>query len=157
MTGNNLEMHKITNKISNIKIQYSLIIIIILISLDKYGKLLYLTFSLFYPCLSTYQCLIKGGNYLQWTYFWLLILSLRLIELLLENTLLNMTFQCYYYVKLIGSSYLYRRIELAEIFFKSYSKEINNTLKTIESFQDSGLNFYIYMKKIKTLNKQYFN
>lgn len=151
----NESFSKKLDKISNIKYRYIVLLVSLIIGIDHSGKLIYYFFNATYPCYNTYISLIKGENYTQWVYYWIIVLFLRCFEFWLEYFFMLFTFGYFYYFKLFFCFLLIRNQILAETLYHVMSDYLKLLMIKIDNMKNSNFNIINYLKNIKNLNKMF--
>jgi len=150
------QVRDLMNSFKTIKFSYIVSAGIILSSLDFSGRLLYIVFNILFPCKKTYFSIVKGENYMLWSYYWMIVLSVKIIEIWLESILMFLTFNYYFYFK-SGFFYLiYKNIWVTEKIFLYFQEMLFQHRELVYYMQDGVVSFMSKLKMIKTLNKLNF-
>ena len=126
-----------------------------MLSLDLSAKLLFLTFHTFFVGYDTYKALVKGDDYLKWTYYWVIYLVCKVYDFWFESITIAITFGYYYYFKFIFFSIVYKNPEISHNIFNFIYEKANSSSSINYTFNEIGHRFMDILKTIKSLNKQY--
>jgi hypothetical protein len=139
----------------SIKTRYIILAISILIIYDRTGKLLFLLLNTLYSGFKTYLSLVKGEDYLDWFYYWMICLGMRAVESFFESALILLSFEYYFYIKIFICFLLIKQIKECEKIYGYFLGKITYLINFAERFNDSQLLIYEMVKNLKNLNKKY--